>query len=66
MFRVWDYLNSFELPIWIRLYEFRLYACMFDCNLDTIEPSDPAHYAGLGEFFYRKLKPSVCPVDNSV
>ena len=40
---------------------FRSYAYMFDCNLDVIEPSDPTHYAGLGEVFYRKLKPSVRP-----
>ena len=36
------------------------------CNLDAIEPSDPTRYAGLGEFFYRKLKPGVLSVDNSV
>lgn len=66
MSRVWGYLNSFELPVWIRPYGFRLYAYMFGCNLDEIEPSDLTHYASLGDFFYRKLKPGVRPVDNSV
>ena len=36
------------------------------CNLGAIGPSDPTRYAGLGEFFYRKLKPGVRSVDNSV
>ncbi|KIM51563.1 hypothetical protein SCLCIDRAFT_143017 [Scleroderma citrinum Foug A] len=66
MSRVWGYLNSFELPVWIRPYGFRLYAYMFGCNLEEIEPSDLTHYASLGDFFYRKLKPGVRPVDNSV
>jgi len=66
MSRVWGYLNSFELPVWIRPYGFRLYAYMFGCNLDEIEPSDLTHYASLGDFFYRKLKAGVRPVDNSV
>ncbi|KAG6334912.1 hypothetical protein ID866_4173 [Astraeus odoratus] len=66
MSRVWGYLNSFELPVWVRPYGFRLYAYMFGCNLDEIEPSDLTHYASLGEFFYRKLKPGVRPVDNAV
>lgn len=64
--RVWGYLNSFELPVWIRPYGFRLYAYVFGCNLDEIEPSDLTKYASLGEFFYRKLKPGVRPVDNAV
>ncbi|KAI5985073.1 phosphatidylserine decarboxylase-domain-containing protein [Pisolithus albus] len=66
MSRVWGYMNSFELPVWFRPYGFRLYASMFGCNLEEIEPSDLTQYASLGEFFYRKLKPGVRPVDNSV
>jgi phosphatidylserine decarboxylase len=34
--------------------------------LDEIEPSDLTQYASLGEFFYRKLKPGVRPVDGAV
>lgn len=64
--RVWGYLNSFELPIWIRPYGFRFYASVFGCDLDEIEPSDLTSYASLGEFFYRKLKPGARPVDNAV
>ncbi|KAH0838833.1 phosphatidylserine decarboxylase-domain-containing protein [Lanmaoa asiatica] len=64
--RVWGYMNSFELPVWIRPYGFRFYAYVFGCNLDEIEPSDLTRYASLGEFFYRKLKPGVRPVDSAV
>ena len=64
--RVWGYLTSFELPIWIRPYGFGLYAYAFGCNLDEIEPSDLTEYASLGDFFYRKLKPGVRPVDSAV
>lgn len=64
--RVWGYVNSFELPIWIRPYGFWLYAHVFGCNLDEIEPSDLKKYASLGDFFYRKLKPGVRPVDNAI
>ncbi|KAI9572534.1 phosphatidylserine decarboxylase [Boletus coccyginus] len=64
--RVWGYLNSFELPIWVRPYGIRFYASVFGCNLDEIEPSDLTKYASLGEFFYRKLKPGVRPVDSAV
>lgn len=64
--RFWGYLNSFELPISIRPYSIRLYAYVFGCNLDEIEPSDLTKYASLGEFFYRKLKPGVRPVDSAI
>ncbi|KAF8833900.1 phosphatidylserine decarboxylase [Paxillus ammoniavirescens] len=66
MSRVWGYMNSFELPIWIRPYGFRFYAYVFGCNLEEIEPSDLTKYASLGEFFYRQLKPGARPVDNAV
>jgi phosphatidylserine decarboxylase len=64
--RLWGYLNSFELPIWFRPYGFRFYAFVFGCNLDEIEHADLTRYASLGDFFYRKLKDGVRPVDNAV
>lgn len=64
MSRLWGYLNSLELPIWFRPYGFRLYAFAFGCNLDEIEHSDLKHYVSLGDFFYRRLKEGVRPVDN--
>ncbi|KAG7092933.1 hypothetical protein E1B28_009238 [Marasmius oreades] len=66
MSRLWGYMNSLELPPWFRPVGFRVYAYAFGCNLDEIEPSDLRAYNSLGEFFYRKLKPGVRPVDDAV
>lgn len=59
-------MNSFELPVWIRPYGFRLYAYVFGCNLEEIDPDDLTQYASLGQFFYRKLKPGARPIDNAI
>lgn len=59
-------MNSVELPIWFRPYGFRFYAYLFGCNLNEIEPADLTAYTSLGDFFYRKLKDGVRPVDNAV
>ncbi|PPQ69457.1 hypothetical protein CVT26_002867 [Gymnopilus dilepis] len=64
--RLWGYVNSLELPVWFRPFGFRLYAWIFGCNLDEIEPSDLREYPSLGAFFYRKLKEGARPVDESV
>ncbi|KAG6909087.1 hypothetical protein DXG01_002068 [Tephrocybe rancida] len=66
MSRLWGYVNSLELPIWLRPWGFRLYAFAFGCNLDEIEPADLTSYPSLGAFFYRKLKSGVRPVDPAV
>ena len=66
MSRLWGYLNSLELPVWFRPTGFRLYALVFGCNLDEIEPSDLHKYASLGDFFYRKLKDGVRPIDDAI
>lgn len=65
MSRLWGYLNSLELPPWFRPYGFRIYAFAFGCNLEEID-EDLKTYRSLGEFFYRKLKDGVRPVDNAV
>jgi hypothetical protein len=65
MSRLWGYINSLELPVWFRPYGFKLYANVFGCNLDEIEQPDLAAYKSLGDFFYRKLKPGVRPVDGA-
>ncbi|OAX41187.1 phosphatidylserine decarboxylase [Rhizopogon vinicolor AM-OR11-026] len=66
MSRIWGYLNSLELPVWIRPYGFRFYAYIFGCNLEEIDPDDLTQYASLGDFFYRKLKDGARPIDNAV
>ncbi|KAI5118660.1 hypothetical protein M0805_001033 [Coniferiporia weirii] len=63
--RLWGYLNSLELPIWMRPTGFRLYASLFGVNLDEIEHDLP-HYKSLGDFFYRRLKEGMRPIENAV
>ncbi|KZS90254.1 phosphatidylserine decarboxylase [Sistotremastrum niveocremeum HHB9708] len=63
MSRVWGYLNSLELPIWIRPTGFRLYSFIFSADLSEIEhSSDLTKYVSLGDFFYRRLKPGSRPI----
>jgi phosphatidylserine decarboxylase len=66
MSRLWGYVNSLELPIWLRPYGIKLYAYTFGCNLEEIEPSDLTNYVSLGDFFYRKLKDGARPVANAI
>ena len=65
MSRIWGYLNSFELPIWIRPYGFRLYAYMFGRNLDETELSNLTR-CQIWRILLSKIEPGVRPVDNSV
>jgi phosphatidylserine decarboxylase len=65
--RVWGYLNSLELPVWSRPISFRIYSYIFNCNIDEIEHADDlTKYASLGDFFYRRLKQGVRPVDDAI
>ncbi|KIY66734.1 phosphatidylserine decarboxylase 1 [Cylindrobasidium torrendii FP15055 ss-10] len=66
MSRLWGYINSLELPVWFRPIGFRLYAGVFGCNLDEVEHDDLRTYKSLGDFFYRRLKEGVRPVDPAV
>ncbi|KAI0932815.1 hypothetical protein AcW1_000169 [Taiwanofungus camphoratus] len=64
--RVWGYVNSLELPVWLRPVGFRIYARIFGCDLSEIDPEDLTQYASLGDFFYRKLKDGARPTANAV
>lgn len=66
MSRLWGYVNSFELPIWLRPYGIKLYAYTFGCNLEEIDPPDLRDYPSLGAFFCRKLKDGVRPIDPAI
>lgn len=65
MSRLWGYVNSLELPEWLRPYGFRLYAYAFGCNLDEIE-RELGDYKSLGEFFERRLREGVRPVEQGI
>ncbi|KAI0757522.1 phosphatidylserine decarboxylase [Daedaleopsis nitida] len=64
--RVWGYLNSLELPVWFRPVGLRIYATIFGCDLEEIDPADLTQYASLGDFFYRKLKDGSRPIADAV
>ncbi|OBZ79493.1 Phosphatidylserine decarboxylase proenzyme 1, mitochondrial [Grifola frondosa] len=64
--RLWGYLNSLELPVWFRPLGIRIYARIFGCDLEEIDPDDLTQYASLGEFFYRKLKDGARPTADSI
>jgi len=66
MSRLWGYLNSLQLPVWFRSFGFKLYAFIFGCNLNEIDPSDLKSYKSLGEFFYRRLAPGVRPIEDAI
>ncbi|KAI9452428.1 phosphatidylserine decarboxylase-domain-containing protein [Lactarius psammicola] len=60
--RLWGWLNSFELPEWLRPIGFKFYAFLFGCDLTEIEPADLREYPSLGAFFYRSLAPGTRPI----
>lgn len=60
--RLWGWLNSFELPVWLRPISFKTYAFLFGCDLTEIEPADLREYPSLGAFFYRSLAPGTRPI----
>jgi len=64
--RLWGSFNSITLPVWFRPYGFRLYSWLFGVNINEVADSDLTHYANLGEFFYRKLKPDARPIANAL
>lgn len=60
--RVYGTLNSYTLPVWLRVPGYKLWAVLFGVNLDECEPSDLREYKSMSEFFMRKLKEGVRPI----
>ncbi|PIN19339.1 Phosphatidylserine decarboxylase [Handroanthus impetiginosus] len=61
--RFWGSLTGMELPIWLRPYVYKAWARAFHSNLEEAElPLE--EYASLREFFVRKLKESLRPIDS--
>nr|CAG4638431.1 EOG090X05NI [Cyclestheria hislopi] len=63
--RAWGWLTSRELPQWAREPVLGLYAKTFKCNLEEAAEKNLMNYPSLAEFFRRKLKDGVRPVDDS-
>ncbi|KAI5949648.1 PSD1 [Candida margitis] len=62
--RLWGYVNSIDLPVFLRSPSYRLYSAIFGVNLDEMENPDLKSYKNLSEFFYRTLKPGVRPISD--
>jgi len=63
--RAWGWLTNCQLPTWARQPIIGLYARTFNCNLDEALDSNLENYPCLAEFFRRKLKEHVRPIDKS-
>lgn len=61
--RVWGFLNNLTIPIILREPILKLYIKAFSCNLSEAAIRDLKHYTNLAEFFRRKLRPEVRPID---
>ncbi|KAK4486370.1 hypothetical protein RD792_009043 [Penstemon davidsonii] len=61
--RFWGSLTDVELPVWVRPYVYKAWARAFHSNLAEVQlPLE--EYASLREFFVRKLKEGMRPVDS--
>nr|CAG4641672.1 EOG090X05NI [Eurycercus lamellatus] len=63
MSRAWGWLTNRHLPVWAREPILGLYARAFNCNLEEAVEGNLQNYPCLAEFFRRKLKTGVRPID---
>lgn len=63
--RAWGKVNDIELPTWLRRPILRTYIRCFGCDMDEAAIRDLTYYKNLGEFFRRRLKPNVRPIDKT-
>lgn len=60
--RLWGFLTSLKIPIFMRSIIIGCYSRLFNCNLDEAELQDYKQYTCLKEFFRRSLKPGLRPI----
>jgi phosphatidylserine decarboxylase len=63
--RAWGDLHSKELPTWARSPLYRTWGFVFNSDLSEADQDDLSKYKNLSEFFTRKLKPGVRPIDKN-
>lgn len=61
--RLWGQFNHLELPMWFRPWGYKFYTYLFNVNLDEMVDPNLYHYANLGEFFYRRIRPESRPIE---
>lgn len=59
-------LLNLNIPEKYRAKVYRAYAKKYGCNLDEMLDEDLTHYKSIAEFFYRKIKPEIRPIDKKV
>lgn len=65
MSRVWGVLTHIDLPIFMRGFIYRTWAHFFDTDLSEAEEDDLTIYKNLAEFFVRRLKSGIRPIDEN-
>ena len=61
--RIWGYIVSLYLPYIVRLIIFHIWAFVFNAKLEEAEKDDIGEYRTIQEFFTRKLKPGLRPIN---
>ncbi|KAF1364592.1 phosphatidylserine decarboxylase [Lizonia empirigonia] len=61
--RLWGRFNEMDIPYYLRVPGFKLYAFIFGVNLAEVAEPDLHVYPNLAAFFYRTLKPGARPLD---
>ncbi|MCJ1475566.1 phosphatidylserine decarboxylase 1 [Lambiella insularis] len=61
--RLWGRFNELQIPYYLRVPGFKLYAWVFGVNLSEAGETDLHIYPNLASFFYRTLKPGVRPLN---
>lgn len=61
--RLWGRFNEIDIPYYLRVPGFKLYAFIFGVNLAEVAEPDLHVYPNLAAFFYRTLKPGARPLD---
>lgn len=61
--RIWGWINSIPLPVFLRIYVIQCYSLYFGCDLEEAEDTDLKSYQNLGQFFRRSLKPGLRPIN---
>lgn len=57
-------LMNITIPVKYRERVFRFYARKFNCNLEEILNENLESYTCIADFFYRKIKPNLRPIDS--
>ncbi|OLL24267.1 Phosphatidylserine decarboxylase proenzyme 1, mitochondrial [Neolecta irregularis DAH-3] len=61
--KIWGYINAIDMPVWMRVPGFKLYAWIFGCNLQELAEPNLGKYKNLADFFYRSLAPDARKID---